>query len=416
MAGVSGVTTKLDHWRTHTRLHHGSHRQLLSTPSTPYPMDVDAIIVPTGRNAAAMRQAMRLAGKLNCTLMALCSKYSSAAAVAAMPEAKGIKLIALDAGKLPQGVLPAFRTCDLLKGTKFARNTDTSAKRNLGLLLARLIGWNKIVFLDDDITVPEPLDLREAAGLTSYYAGVGLNIEGMRDNSVVCHAYREAGGKQDVFVGGGALAVAVNATTSFFPNIYNEDWFFLLDDDGLKATTLTGKALQREYDPFAHEDRARREEFGDTLAEGLFWLLDEGRTINDADEAHWQDFLGRRRGFIAKTAEMVGQLAPSDRRSRMFTSLEAACGRSQLITPRSCVRFVEAWHQDRLTWRQHLERMHWNLVVKKRMAHRDRRTLAAVRRLLCSLELRRYHLSLPVERLDHDPADLDGPLAVAVGE
>jgi hypothetical protein len=95
MAGVSGVTTQLDHWRTHTRLHHGSHRQLLSTPSTPYPMDVDAIIVPTGRNAAAMRQAMRLAGKLDCTLMALCSKYSSAAAVAAMPEAKGIKLIAI---------------------------------------------------------------------------------------------------------------------------------------------------------------------------------------------------------------------------------------------------------------------------------------------------------------------------------
>ncbi|MGH3878718.1 MAG: hypothetical protein ACRDSK_16925 [Actinophytocola sp.] len=410
------MTNQLDHWRTHTRLHHGSHRQLLSTPSTPYPMDVDAIIVPTGRNAAAMRQAMELAGKLNCTLMALCSKWSSAAAVAAMPEAKGVKLIAIDAGKLPEGVVPAFRTCELLKGTKFARKTDTSAKRNLGLLLARLIGWNKVVFLDDDITVPEPLDLRDAAGLTSYYAGVGLKIEGMPDNSVVCHAYREAGGKQDVFVGGGALAVAVNATTSFFPNIYNEDWFFLLDDDGLQATTLTGTAVQKQYDPFAHEDRARLEEFGDTLAEGLFWLLDQGRTIGDADEAHWVDFIARRRGFIAKTAEMVGQLPISDRRARMLTSLDAARGRSELITPRWCGRYVEAWRQDRFTWRRHLGEMHRSLVVKKRKEHRNRRTLAAVRGLLCSLELKRFHLSLPVERLDHDPADLDGPLAVAVGE
>ncbi len=140
--------------------------------------------------------------------------------------------------------------------------------------------------------MPEPLDLRDAAGLTSYYAGVGLSINGMPDNSVVCHAYREAGGQQDMFVGGGALAVAVNSTTSFFPNIYNEDWFFLLDEDGLRSTTSTGAAVQKQYDPFARDYRARMEELGDCLAEGLFWLLDTGRSIKDADLAHWQDFLG----------------------------------------------------------------------------------------------------------------------------
>src|SRR6202008_4969819 len=117
----------------------------------------------------------------------------------------------------------------------------------------------------------------------------------------------------------------------------------------------------------------------------------------------------RRRGFIAATAEMVGQLPLSERRSRMFTSLEAACGRSQPITPRWCVRYVEAWHQDRFTWRRHVREMYRTHVVKTRKEHRNRRTVVAVRALLRSLELRRYHLSLPVERLDHDPADLDGP-------
>ena len=33
------------------------------------------------------------------------------------------------------------------------RSSDLSVKRNIGLLLARLHGWRKIAFVDDDITV-----------------------------------------------------------------------------------------------------------------------------------------------------------------------------------------------------------------------------------------------------------------------
>lgn len=398
MAGAGGMTEYLNQWRT--ARHHGSHRGLLDTPSVPYPMDVEAIIVPTGRAPAAMKHAMTLAGKLDCTLLALCSKWSSAGEVAALKEAKGVRLITIDAGELPAGVLPAFRSCDKLAGSRFERRTDTSAKRNLGLLLSRLIGWNKVVFIDDDITVPEPMDLREAAGMTSYYAGVGLNIEGMPDNSVVCHAYREAGGPQDMFVGGGALAVAINSTTSFFPNIYNEDWFFLLDEDGLQNTTLKGTAKQKMYDPFANEERARWEEFGDTLAEGLFWLLDDGRSIKDADKAFWEHYLEIRRGFIAETTAMVRRgIDDPNRRRRMLASLDAARARSLHVTPERCVDYVEAWREDRFTWRRHVHEMYRNHVVKKRKAHRDRRSLPGVRGLLRSIGLPgdSFHLSLPPE-------------------
>jgi glycosyltransferase involved in cell wall biosynthesis len=414
MDGASGVTEFLNRWRSS---HHGSHRHLLATPSTPYPMGVDAIIVPTGRNAAAMRPALRLAHELGCTLLALCSKWSSAASVASLPEAAGVKLIAIDAGDLPVGLLPKFRTDRLLAGTRFERRTDTSAKRNLGLLLARLIGWNKVVFLDDDITVPRPLDLRDAAGLTSYFAGVGLDIEGMPDNSVVCHAYREAGGPQDMFVGGGALAVAADSTTSFFPNVYNEDWFFLLDDDGLQATTSTGRALQKVYDPFASEDRARREEFGDTVAEGLFWLLDHGKSIQDADRAFWDRYIGIRRTFIDEVTVLVDkQITDPDKHFRMVASLDAARCRNKVITPQLCVRFVDAWREDRFTWRRHVQEAYRNHVVKKRKAHRDRRSLDGVRGLLRSLGLRSFRLSLPRKGFDHDAADLGVPLATAVGQ
>jgi hypothetical protein len=403
--------------RTHSEHHHGSHRHLLcKRPDIRFPADVDAIVVPTARNVATLGSAIRLAGKLNATLVVLCSKWSSAHEVAAHVAGKGVRLIAIDVGELPAGVVPAFRTCGVLAGTRFARWTDTSLKRNLGLLLARVIGWERIVFLDDDIKIPEPTDLRDAVGLTDRYAGVGLRIEGMPDNSVVCHAFREAGGAQDMFVGGGALAVGAKSMDSFFPNIYNEDWFFLLDEDGLRPTTTTGKAIQKPYDPY-RERRARMEELGDCLAEGLFWLLDHGQSLRDATAGHWRNFLRARAGFITDVIGLVEHMdGDQGQRHRMLQALKAARGRCHYIQPDLCVRYVDAWLADRASWRRHLKVIHRDVVGGK--TEQERRSLAGVREMLRSMSFpdRIAHLHLPQERLHHDAADFDVALPLAVGQ
>jgi len=388
--------------------HHGSHLDLLHKPSIIFPRDMHAIVVPTGRPPEAMRTALTVAGKLDCTLVALCSKGSDAKEVARLPEASGVRLIAIDTDALPADVLPAFRTDAVLAKTRFERKTDTSAKRNFGLKLAKLIGWEQIAFLDDDIDVPEPLDLREAAGLTAQFAGVALNVEGMPDNSVVCHAYREAGGDQDVFVGGGALAVAVSKTTSFFPNVYNEDWFFLLGDAGMQATTSIGRVVQKPYDPFANEDRARREEFGDCLAEGLFWLLDNGCSLQDAGPRHWTQALARRAAFVDDVTAMVDKMRISVQRRRMLDSLRAARKRAEFITPEMCVRYIQAWHSDRFTWRRHLREACRDHVVPGSKARRYRRSLRGVEARLRSLGLPQdaFQLSLPNE-FHKNPANLN---------
>lgn len=383
-------------------------------------MDVDAIIVPTARGTAYLEPTIKLAGELGTTLVALCSKWSSAGEVAALAAREGVKLIAVDVDDLPAGVVPSFQTRELLAGTRLARGTDTSLKRNFGLLLARLLGWERIVFLDDDIKVPEPADLRAAAGLTRHYAGVGLVTDEMPDNSVVCHAFREAGGAQDVFVGGGALAVGAAAMTSFFPDIYNDDWFFLLDDDGLRPVTITGRVIQKTYDPFL-EHRARTEEFGDSLAEGLFWLLDNGRSLRDATAGHWRTFLRDRAEFITDVMGMVERMPDDpddpDRRRRMLLSLKAARGRCQYIDAELCVRYLQAWHADRAGWRRHVEDLQRRLVPRKR-TRRERRSLHGVREMFRALDFRdrAARLHLPLERLHHDAADLDVPLPVAVSQ
>lgn len=340
--------------------HHASHATLIDRMVAPCaPKRVDAIIVPTARPVAYIRGALLLAHELGCAVVVLCSRRSRARDVAAEARRLGVGVIAVDVG--PVDSMPEFRTTAVLADPKlwrFRRHTDTSLKRNIGLAMARMLGWDRIVFLDDDIDIRQPDDLRTAAALLDHYDAVGLCNDGFPDNSVVCHAYRAVGGPQDSFIGGGALAVRGARTTSFFPNIYNEDWFFLLNEAKLRPVAAAGKVVQKPYDPYAHPERARSEEFGDCLAEGIYALLDTGGRVPDATEVYWREFLDNRGRLIDWIlARVPGLDLQQDDRDRMVAALKAAKGRQAHITPAMCVEYLRAWVADRRTWRSYLERL-----------------------------------------------------------
>jgi hypothetical protein len=331
--------------------HHRSHRGLIRPP---VPGDrraaVDAIIVPSVRSEFSLVQAGRLAALLGATLLVLCSGRSRARPVIdCLARMSTLRVIAVDFPHAGVPGLPVLETSTVLGGSRLQRRADTSAKRNLGLVLARMSGWRTVIFLDDDITVPDAADLERAAALLDTHDGVGLKIGGYPDNSVVCHANRETGDdQQDTFIGGGALAVPADRIDSFFPEIYNEDWFFLLDDAGLRPVCQVGRALQQAYDPFADPNRARREEFGDVLAEGVFARLDRRLPIT-AGTDYWSSFLAARLRLIEEIENRI------DRDSRvggpMREALAAAKGRLRYIRPEACVHYLEAWQNDRKTWR-----------------------------------------------------------------
>jgi hypothetical protein len=337
--------------------HHGSHRHLLWRPECTSPGKIDAIIVPTVRHPVRLETAKRLSAELGCTLLSLHSgKWTSASAASAQAQVMPPRHIAIDVPDLSVLRLPDFETTRLTTGTLFGRRKDTSAKRNLALMLAYMLDWQRIAFLDDDIEVSESRDLKNAAGLLDTYNAVGLSIGGYPDNSVVCHAFRLIGGPQDSFIGGGALAVETTRNRSFFPDIYNEDWFYLLDPEkGLQPLAVTGKVIQSPYEPF-REERARMEELGDVLAEGIFWLLDQGRTLADADSRHWQGYLARRRRFIEYILRNIDR-APgnSTEHARMRAALRASLGRLARIEPEWCEKYMKAWSADRIAWERHIK-------------------------------------------------------------
>lgn len=338
--------------------------------------------MPTARRPAYLAEAAQLARALDCTLVTLHSKQWTSAVKAAPLLCETARFIAVDVPDPSLLRLPNWETSRLLAETVFARRTDLSAKRNMGVLLSLMLGWRRVLFLDDDITELNPDDVRRASGLLSTHNAVGLQIGGFPDHSVVCHAYRQAGGSQQAFIGGGALAVQLERCRSFFPHIYNDDWFFLLDEKGIQPVAVTGKVRQYPYDPFRTPDRARAEELGDVLAEGIYWLLDQGRSITEADRAHWARFLGRRKQFIRRVLRMVeqdGAIGPAER-DRRVAALKGSLGRLALITPGLCENYLRAWAADRQSWHRFLQKQFIRTVQQLSADERLPKALATLTR------------------------------------
>ena len=65
--------------------------------------------------------------------------------------------------------------------------TDLSMKRNIALVLARMLQWNRIFFLDDDVRDITPPDLQATVNMLSSFSAAGPWVKNFPDNSIVCH-------------------------------------------------------------------------------------------------------------------------------------------------------------------------------------------------------------------------------------
>ena len=325
---------------------------------------LDAIIVPASRPAENLEEAITLAQAMQCTLLILCSRRVKSdqvqqlladrschdAIVVSLPDDYRHELLDF----------PALATIkDDLPTSCFYRVRDLSTKRNLGLILARMLGWQRIFFLDDDITDINPDDVRNTISMLGSHPAAGMRVADYPDNSVVCHAHRMTGGSQDVFVTGAALAVDCEQSRGFFPDIYNEDWLFFYDAAVAGQLGSSGREVkQRGYDPFADPRRAAWQEFGDVLAEGLYALLEFGVGVDEAESDCWSDFLDSRRRFFDAISRRSYQAdLEIEMRGRLLRSVETARECSAEISPDLFERYIRLWRQDLGNWEQRIDRI-----------------------------------------------------------
>lgn len=332
--------------------HYTSHRSVLKpAPAAAGAGSLDAIVMPAARPADHLLHGMELAALLGCEFVALCSgqaRLSEAAGLAREVPGLSCTLVDLQDGWMSD--LLDFRTSRFEAATR-RRHSDLSTKRNIGLLLARMVGWQRILFLDDDIRLDADL-VRGAAGTLRPGRATGMRALDFPDNSVVSHALREVGVDQDVFVSGSALLVDTTRVDSFFPDVYNEDWFFLFDAVRLGYVSSFGEVSQEKYDPFADPGRAVREEFGDVLAEGLMSLLHyAGGTQRALTEKYWDTVLEQRRAMLRSIAELLEK----SEKSPAVSAVQAAGDETDRFTGALLARYVRQWQRDVRLWRGRIE-------------------------------------------------------------
>jgi hypothetical protein len=311
---------------------------------------LDAIVVPAGRKAEKLKTVAELAASADVPLVVLASLHcrvaEASALVASIP---GCRALIVDIPGDYRHDHLTFQTSDpSFAHLKAGRNSDLSLKRNLGLLLARLMRWEKIMFLDDDIFGVTLTDLAKIASQLDSHQVTGLISRSFPDNSVVCHANRLSGRHQDTFVTGAALGVNCAETPlDFFPDVYNEDWLFFATHAARGQVISVGTARQQPYKPFADPKRADLEEFGDLIAEGLYALFNDGQSLDAATKDYWDDFIVARKKLIERLADDLYRIPTHEAGVQAHESMLHARKRLVSITADACVLFVKAWGEDR---------------------------------------------------------------------
>ena len=331
---------------------------------------IDAIIVPTIRSPEQISSAAELAGRAKCRLVVLYTDSFPAGLSSVLSKLKpgaatplalrhGLKSHLLDlAADLPQGLVSPGAL-------------DISRKRNLGLLIGRSIGWTRMLFLDDDIRKLNVAKLSSAAALLGRYPVVGLRVNKYPDASVVGHARRLAGRRQEPFISGGSLLVDPQRVDSFFPPIYHEDWLCIINHLSRGEVAIGGAVGQQPYQPFTNPERARHEEFGDILASGLLWLVHTRHKTSAAEPVSRDSAVAGRSYWSAATetrfwAEILSQRATlldsiSARLKRLnlpepspFPSLMAAQQRCAELAADEFVSFTKRWVDNLALWQESL--------------------------------------------------------------
>jgi hypothetical protein len=344
---------------------------------------VDAIVVPTFRSAEQLSSAVELASRARCELLPLYTdNFPSGlpAALAGLKQGQATPL-ALRSDLRDYRILDLG--ADLPQSFASSGALDISRKRNLGLLIGRMHGWRRVLLLDDDIRRINIEKLSAAAALLDKYPVVGLQVKKFPDASVVGHARRLTGHRQEPFISGGSLLVDPQRLNGFFPAIYHEDWLCIINHLRAGEVAIGGMVGQLPYKPFATPGRAKNEEFGDIFASALLWLVHTRKrmsiinpstpAVSDTDYWNdltsynfWTQILEQRAALLDNVAKRLKAQYPDNAPAKQ--ALEVARQRCGELTPSEFVAVTSKWSSSLDVWRERLSGLPQVNSIEKALA------------------------------------------------
>lgn len=211
--------------------------------------------------------------------------------------------------KEQSGFLSLFNKIDLDRiVTTLGKETwSLGFNRNYAILYALSKGYEKVIFTDDDVLIPDIRSIDAIFDNLEWHNHIGVDIENMPDDSVVGHIYRAGHLLQARYVSGTFLGVDLTKpVNNFYLNIYNEDWIWLYLENRGNPVFKVGKVGQMRFDPFQNGvEKALFQEFGEICWEGVLGLDTDFETDRLKQEAYWKKVIYKRLRDIKNIDNLV---------------------------------------------------------------------------------------------------------------
>lgn len=174
--------------------------------------------------------------------------------------------------------------------------------RNFALDNSTLLGHEKMLFVDDDISGFDEKKIEEGFSALTEYNFVSCTLKGLEDDSILGHIAKQAGVIDDgpKMLSGGFLFLSPTSISHKFYNIYNEDWILqLLEKD--KEQIILPYTVLHDGDQNVNWtlDQAIFQEFGEIVVEGLL----ENINALSMNYSFWDNILELRIQFIEEILE-----------------------------------------------------------------------------------------------------------------
>jgi hypothetical protein len=223
---------------------------------------------------------------------------------------------------------------------RHAPGYDIPFKRNVALMESRWSGRRTIGLLDDDILLTAAQLDSAATALSKQADLVSFHVLDYPDVSTIDHVERLIRGVPSrVSIGGNCLFFRVEQAASFFPEVYNDDWFFLFSHVGLRRIASLGVAKQRPYRPWVDHGRIAFEQFGDIAIEGAKENIKDGRLPFDGSPQYWRVILDR---YLTKLNALISLAPDGELGSALFAARQVASA----LESQSFFRFLERYRTD----------------------------------------------------------------------
>jgi hypothetical protein len=171
--------------------------------------------------------------------------------------------------------------------------------RNLALLFSKSQKAEKVLFMDEDINVPDISLIDYLFKELDNYKFVGSNITGLIDDSIVGHIATDLGIFNERMLSGGFMAFRPNRIDHFFLNTYNEDWIWLFLQLQGEKYLQNDNVFQELSDPLKnYKEKILFQEFGEIILDGILKLHPNKSYDGLLSQIFWIDILNERFEYL----------------------------------------------------------------------------------------------------------------------